>query len=48
MQDAIQQLERDWKENPRWKGIQRPYSAADVIRLRGSIQIEYTLPRLGA
>ncbi len=48
MQEAIAQLEHDWRENPRWKGIQRPYSAADVIRLRGSIQIEYTLARLGA
>jgi isocitrate lyase len=42
------QLERDWRENPRWQGIQRPYSATDVIRLRGSVQIEYTLAKLGA
>ncbi|GIV09453.1 MAG: isocitrate lyase [Fimbriimonadales bacterium] len=48
MQEAIAQLERDWRENPRWKGVQRPYSAADVVRLRGSIQIEYTLAKLGA
>jgi isocitrate lyase len=48
MQEAIAQLERDWRENPRWQGIQRPYSAADVIRLRGSVQIEYTLAKLGA
>src|SRR2546427_8451178 len=42
------ELEAEWKGNPRWQRIQRPYSAEDVIRLRGSIQIEYTLARLGA
>ena len=41
-------LEADWAANPRWKGIRRPYSASDVVKLRGSIQIEYTLARLGA
>ena len=30
-------LEKDWTENPRWKGIKRNYSAADVVRLRGSL-----------
>ncbi len=48
MQTAIEQLEREWREHPRWQGIQRPYSAADVVRLRGSVQIEYTLAKLGA
>ena len=42
------QLERDWRDNPRWKGIQRPYSAAEVVRLRGSVAIEHTLARHGA
>jgi isocitrate lyase len=42
------ELEAEWKENTRWKGIVRPYSAEDVIRLRGSIKIEYTLASLGA
>jgi isocitrate lyase len=41
-------LETHWKTNPRWRGIERPYSAADVMRLRGSIAVEYTLARLGA
>lgn len=41
-------LEKDWAENPRWAGIKRGYTAADVIRLRGSINIEYTLARIGA
>jgi isocitrate lyase len=48
MQTATEQLEREWRENPRWQGITRPYSAADVVRLRGSVQIEYTLAKLGA
>src|SRR5437764_10986710 len=38
----------DWATNLRWSGITRPYSCEDVLRLRGSIQIEYTLARLGA
>ena len=37
-----------WETDPRWKGVKRPYSAEDVRRLRGSIQIEYTLAQLGA
>jgi len=46
--NAAEQLQEQWKNDPRWKGIVRPYSAVDVLRLRGSIQIEYTLARLGA
>jgi isocitrate lyase len=42
------ELEAEWKGNMRWQGIARPYNAEDVIRLRGSIKIEYTLARLGA
>jgi isocitrate lyase len=38
----------DWATNPRWSSISRPYSYTDVLRLRGTIQIEYTLARLGA
>ncbi|HRQ59330.1 MAG TPA: isocitrate lyase [Azoarcus taiwanensis] len=47
-EQQIAALEKDWAENPRWKGIKRPYSAADVVRLRGSIQPESTLARAGA
>ncbi len=43
-----QKLQKDWDTNPRWAGIRRGYSAADVIRLRGSIQIEHTLAKRGA
>ena len=42
------ELEVQWKGNLRWRGITRPYSPEDVVRLRGSISIEYTLARLGA
>jgi isocitrate lyase len=41
-------LNYDWATNSRWKGVERPYTAEDVLRLRGSIQIEHTLARLGA
>lgn len=37
-----------WETDPRWKGIERPYTAEDVVRLRGSVTIEHTLARLGA
>ncbi len=42
------QLELMWESDPRWSGIKRPYSGADVVRLRGSVHIDYTLARLGA
>ena len=41
-------LSRRWSESPRWGGIERDYTAEDVVRLRGSIQIEHTLARHGA
>src|SRR5688572_25762496 len=47
-EQQIAQLEKDWAENPRWKGIKRGYTAADVVRLRGSLQIEHTLAKRGA
>lgn len=42
------EIEQDWANNPRWKGVRRPYNAADVVRLRGSIHIEHSLARRGA
>lgn len=42
------ELAKDWAENPRWKGIARSYSAEDVVQLRGTLPIEYTLARHGA
>jgi isocitrate lyase len=47
-EQQIQELTKDWAENPRWKGIKRNYSAEDVVRLRGSVQIEHTLAKRGA
>lgn len=44
----IAKLKKEWATNPRWKGIKRSYSAEEVIRLRGSIQIEQTIARRGA
>ena len=41
-------LARAWSADPRWKGIERPYSAEDVVRLRGSVRVEHTLARRGA
>jgi len=40
------ELERDWQTNPRWKGVRRAYSGADVVRLRGTIAIEHSIARL--
>jgi len=41
-------LERDWENNPRWDGITRDYTADDVLRLRGSIDVEHTFAKMGA
>jgi len=41
-------IEKDWNENPRWKGIKRPYSSDEVVNLKGSVNIEYTLAKNGA
>ena len=43
-----QKLQKDWSENPRWRGIKRGYTAEDVVRLRGSMAIEHTLAKRGA
>jgi isocitrate lyase len=42
------QLDRRWATEPRWRGIQRTYTAEDVVRLRGSVRVEHTLARMGA
>ena len=46
--EQIQQLEKDWNENTRWEGINRPYTAEEVVNLKGSANIEYTLAKNGA
>jgi isocitrate lyase len=45
---SIESLQRDWAGNPRWQGVERPYGAGDVLRLAGTVDIEYTLARRGA
>jgi isocitrate lyase len=44
----IIELEREWTEDSRWRGVERPYDAAEVFRLRGSIAVEHTLARRGS
>lgn len=41
-------MKHDWMNNPRWSGITRPYSPEDVLKLRGTIHIDYTLAQMGA
>ena len=47
-QEQVAALEKEWQTNPRWKDVKRTYSAEDVVRLRGSVQPEYTYARRGA
>lgn len=47
-QQEAKKLKMMWETDARWKGVERPYTADDVLKLRGSIQIEYTLARQGA
>ena len=39
---------REWKHNPRWNGIKRPYSAEDVYKLKGTVHREHSIARAGA
>ncbi|NJL12486.1 MAG: isocitrate lyase [Microscillaceae bacterium] len=47
-EQKIAELIKDWASNPRWNGIERPYTAEEVVKLRGSYQIEYSIARIGA
>lgn len=47
-QEQIKTLEEKWAQDGRWLGIERPYSAEEVLKLRGSIEIEHTLAKRGA
>ena len=42
-QSQIQALEQEWRDNPRWSGITRPYSAEEVLKLRGKYKLDYTI-----
>jgi isocitrate lyase len=48
LKGAAEKLQHQWETDPRWTGLTRDYTAEDVIRLRGSVQEEYTLARIGA
>ena len=48
MNNRVEQMKKDWAENMRWVGVERPYSAEDVDRLKGSLQIEQTLAKRGS
>ncbi|MDE5413164.1 MULTISPECIES: isocitrate lyase [Alkalihalobacterium] len=48
IQEEAKKLQEQWDNDPRWAGIERPYSAEEVVRLRGSVQIDHTLARLGS
>ena len=47
-QNLAAQMTQDWTKAPRWAGITRPYTAEQVLRLRGSFMVEYTIARMGA
>ena len=46
--ERINNLVKDWEANPRWSGIARPYSAAEVVRLSGTVRIDHTLASVGS
>jgi isocitrate lyase len=46
--EQIEELQQEWLQNPRWTDVNRGYSASDVVRLRGSIQPQYTYAQKGA
>jgi isocitrate lyase len=48
IREQAARLQTEWQQDPRWAGTERTYTAEDVIRLRGSVQEEHTLARLGA
>ena len=47
-EEQVKKLEEDWSKNPRWDGIQRDYTAEDVVRLRGSLNVECSLANYGS
>ena len=45
---SAKEIRSDWEKNPRWKNVKRDYSAEDVVKLSGSVRIEYSLAKQGA
>jgi isocitrate lyase len=48
MSETAEQLQHEWATDPRWRGVERTYTAADVVRLSGAVREEHTLARRGA
>jgi isocitrate lyase len=48
MPDEIDKVTQEWKNDPRWKGIERPYSAEEMLKLRGTLRLDYTFATIGA
>jgi len=46
--DEIEEVEQSWRDDPRWQGIIRPYSAEEMLKLRGTLTIDYTFATIGA
>ena len=46
--DELDELNNEWDNDPRWKGVERPYDAEEVLKLRGTLKIDYTVARAGA
>ncbi|HEX9109439.1 MAG TPA: isocitrate lyase [Longimicrobiales bacterium] len=47
-QAQVTELEQQWAEDARWRGVVRDFGAADVVRLRGSVRVEHSIARMGA
>ena len=45
---TAEQIQHEWNTDPRWAGITRNYTAADVVRLRGTIPVEHSIAKIGA
>ncbi|HMB57780.1 MAG TPA: isocitrate lyase [Arenimonas sp.] len=45
---SAEQLKKDWQSSPRWAGIERGYTAEEVVRLRGTVAIDHSIARIGA
>jgi len=48
LQDDEESMQAEWDSDPRWKGVTRPYTPADVLKLRGTLKLEYTFAKTGA
>lgn len=46
--DELEELKQEWSHDPRWQGILRPYLAEEVLKLRGTLKLEYTYAKVGA